>query len=543
MFWNEAIGGLASDSTILAIFNSAETHKKLTFDYRGCYKSETMRRDKSQGRFFVVVPKLLEASSYLFPSNPTKMISPRKIKSVDFYRKIPRDLTEASLSGAGLSIVAALSMLLLFGMELSSYLTVSTTTSIIIDRSSDGDFLRMDFNISFPSLSCEFASVDVSDVLGTNRLNVTKTIRKFSIDSNLTPTGSEFHSGEVLSHVNHGEKSAEEFVEGIQSRLLISMLLGAIGVISWFHFQKPSWEKAANQIKERYDPEMDGRVILAKVDCTQEADLCRRNHIQGYPSIRIFRKGSDLRDDNAHHDHESYYGDRNTESLVKVVIVLGLVEPIHVEPHKLALEDKSDNASKTLKKAPSTGGCRIEGYMRVKKVPGNLMVSARSGSHSFDSSQMNMSHVVNHLSFGKRILPEAFSDLKRLAPYLGGSHNRLDERSFINQHDLGPNVTIEHYLQIVKTEVLKSNGHAMIEEYEYTAHSSVAHTYYLPVAKFHFELSPMQVLITENSKSFSHFITNICAIIGGVFTVAGILDSILHQTMTLMKKIELGKNF
>ena len=25
--------------------------------------------------------------------------------------------------------------------------------------------------------------------------------------------------------------------------------------------------------------------------------------------------------------------------------------------------------------------------------------------------------------------------------------------------------------------------------------------------------------------------------------VAGILDSILHQTMTLMKKIELGKNF
>ncbi|CAF2107284.1 protein disulfide-isomerase 5-4 [Brassica napus] len=480
------------------------------------------------------------------------MISPRKIKSVDFYRKIPRDLTEASLSGAGLSIVAALSMLLLFGMELSSYLTVSTTTSIIIDRSSDGDFLRMDFNISFPSLSCEFASVDVSDVLGTNRLNVTKTIRKFSIDSNLTPTGSEFHSGEVLSHVNHGEKSAEEFVEG-------SVSLGArnfdtflhqypISVVNfyapwcyWCNLLKPSWEKAANQIKERYDPEMDGRVILAKVDCTQEADLCRRNHIQGYPSIRIFRKGSDLRDDNAHHDHESYYGDRNTESLVKMVI--GLVEPIHVEPHKLALEDKSDNASKTLKKAPSTGGCRIEGYMRVKKVPGNLMVSARSGSHSFDSSQMNMSHVVNHLSFGKRILPEAFSDLKRLAPYLGGSHNRLDERSFINQHDLGPNVTIEHYLQIVKTEVLKSNGHAMIEEYEYTAHSSVAHTYYLPVAKFHFELSPMQVLITENSKSFSHFITNICAIIGGVFTVAGILDSILHQTMTLMKKIELGKNF
>jgi len=38
------------------------------------------------------------------------------LSSICFFRKIPRDLTEASLSGAGLSIVAALAMLFLFGM-------------------------------------------------------------------------------------------------------------------------------------------------------------------------------------------------------------------------------------------------------------------------------------------------------------------------------------------------------------------------------------------------------------------------------------------
>ncbi len=26
----------------------------------------------------------------------------------------------------------------------------------------------------------------------------------------------------------------------------------------------------------RYDPELDGRILLGKVDCTQEPDLCRR---------------------------------------------------------------------------------------------------------------------------------------------------------------------------------------------------------------------------------------------------------------------------
>ncbi|KAL9403457.1 hypothetical protein Peur_000429 [Populus x canadensis] len=484
------------------------------------------------------------------------MVSTNKLKSVDFYRKIPRDLTEASLSGAGLSIVAALAMVFLFGMELNNYLTVNTSTSVIVDNSSDGEFLRIDFNLSFPSLSCEFASVDVSDVLGTNRLNITKTIRKFSIDHDLKPTGSEFHSGPVLHHINHGDEVHEEGSEGSVSlkahnfdqythQYPILVVNFYAPWCYWSNRLKPSWEKAAKIIRERYDPEIDGRILLAKVDCTEEGDLCRRNHIQGYPSIRIFRKGSDLRDDHGHHDHESYYGDRDTDSLVKTME--GLVAPIAMESQRHALEHKPENATEHVKRpAPSAGGCRIEGYVRVKKVPGNLVISARSGAHSFDSTQMNLSHVISHFSFGMKVLPRVMSDVKRLIPHIGRSHDKLNGRSFINHHDVGANVTIEHYLQVVKTEVVtrrSSAEHKLIEEYEYTAHSSLAQTVYMPTAKFHFELSPMQVLITENPKSFSHFITNVCAIIGGVFTVAGILDSILHNTFRMMKKVELGKNF
>ena len=46
-----------------------------------------------------------------------------------------------------------------------------------------------------------------------------------------------------------------------------------------------------------------------------------------------------------------------------------LVAPIPVESEKLALEGKSDNRGENAKRpAPLTGGCRIEGYVRVKKV-------------------------------------------------------------------------------------------------------------------------------------------------------------------------------
>ncbi|CAN1142196.1 Protein disulfide-isomerase 5-4, partial [Linum perenne] len=147
------------------------------------------------------------------------------------------------------------------------------------------------------------------------------------------------------------------------------------------------------------------------------------------------------REDHGHHEHESYYGDRDTETLVKTME--NLVAPIPAIQHKL------DNSTQSIKRpAPSTGGCRVEGYVDVKKVPGNLIISARSGSHSFDSSQMNMSHVISHLSFGMKFSASQMDDAKRLMPYIGVSHDRLNGRTFINHRDIGANVTIEHYLQV-----------------------------------------------------------------------------------------------
>ncbi|KAK2350962.1 protein disulfide-isomerase 5-4 [Trifolium repens] len=407
-----------------------------------------------KGLCLVPMSMVMNYLVFIFPGKYhflAAMTTTSRLKSVDFYRKIPRDLTEASLSGAGLSIVAALAMVFLFGMELNEYLSVTTSTSVIVDKSSDGDFLRIDFNFSFPALSCEFASVDVSDVLGTNRLNLTKTVRKFSIDSNLRPTGYEFHSGPSTNVIKHDDKVDEESLEGAFvftsdnfDKYAHQFPITAINFYApwcyWSQRLRPSWEKAAKIIRERYDPEMDGRIFLGKVDCTQEGDLCRRHHIQGYPSIRIFRKGTDIRSDHGHHEHESYYGDRDTDSLVKTME--NLVASLPSESQKLALEDKLNVTENAKRAAPSAGGCRIEGYVRVKKVPGNLIVSARSDAHSFDASQMNMSHAVHHLSFGRKLTPRAMSDLKRLIPYIGNSHDRLNGLSFINAHDLGANITV-----------------------------------------------------------------------------------------------------
>lgn len=54
-------------------------------------------------------------------------------------------------------------------------------------------------------------------------------------------------------------------------------------------------------------------------------------------------------------------------------------------------------------------------------------------------------------------------------------------------------------------------------------------------------LGYVQIIVTPKPKYWYSFITSICAVVGGVFTVAGIVDGILHSSMKLAKKVELGK--
>ena len=58
--------------------------------------------------------------------------------------------------------------------EFNAFLTPNTTSEMVVDRSKHDEHLRINFNISFPALSCEFATLDVSDALGLVSLSSQK---------------------------------------------------------------------------------------------------------------------------------------------------------------------------------------------------------------------------------------------------------------------------------------------------------------------------------------------------------------------------------
>jgi len=184
-------------------------------------------------------------------------------------------------------------------------------------------------------------------------------------------------------------------------------------------------------------------------------------------------------------------------------------------------------------------GCIIQGSLLVNRVPGNFHISAHSNSHSLHMPAINLSHVVHHLSFGRALtLPEFQSLPKEVA----AAWNPLHGTAFVARTQ---NVTIEHYLKVVHTTFERQPSPAThINTYQYTinSHQYEDHSAY-PALVFSYELAPVEVIVRLEQESFASFLTQICAIVGGVFTVTGLVDSLVyHGDRIVRRKMEIGKS-
>jgi hypothetical protein len=104
------------------------------------------------------------------------------LKRLHFYRKTPVDLTEATSTGGVISICALVIMVYLFISQLLLFWQVTTVTDIVMDNSSGSQAtMGIDFDITLARLPCQYASVDVFDILGTARINVTEGKHNFHV--------------------------------------------------------------------------------------------------------------------------------------------------------------------------------------------------------------------------------------------------------------------------------------------------------------------------------------------------------------------------
>lgn len=191
----------------------------------------------------------------------------------------------------------------------------------------------------------------------------------------------------------------------------------------------------------------------------------------------------------------------------------------------------STNKLTTMRDGSATdGGCQIYGHLELNmatgghfhivphkrlhaadggKVPGGLLSLLDLIFFTYD--QFNITHRVNSLSFG--------DNFPGIRSPLDGRYRQLEDKHGMYQY----------YIKIVPTRYkgldgreIESNQYAVTE---HMRHLSPGSGKALPGLYFFYEVSPVQAVFEERRlvRPLS-FLTSVCAIVGGAFSVMGIVD-------------------
>ncbi|KAJ8770388.1 hypothetical protein K2173_015002 [Erythroxylum novogranatense] len=196
--------------------------------------------------------------------------------------------------------------------------------------------------------------------------------------------------------------------------------------------------------------------------------------------------------------------------------------------HTHGFDQEAEKLIKNVKQALAHGeGCRVYGVLDVQRVAGNFHISVHGlnifvAQMIFEGSiHVNVSHIIHDLSFG---------------PKYPGIHNPLDGTVRILHDGSG---IFKYYIKIVPTEyryiskeVLPTNQFSVTEYF--TPMTEFDRSW--PAVYFLYDLSPITVTIKEERRSFLHFITRLCAVLGGTFALTGMLDRWMFKFLEALTK-------
>jgi protein disulfide-isomerase-like protein len=436
-----------------------------------------------------------------------------------------------------MSICAMVIMGVLFFSETGAFLQTKIATSITLDENTQPQ-IRLNFNITLTDLPCDYVSVDVWDSLGTNKQNVSKNVDKWQLDDSGVRRifSGRNRDPRELVHDEH-DQTAEEMAAGGPKAVvdltkenfktfLAENEMAFVDFFApwcvWCQRLAPTWEKYAQEVKKEGMP-----VGVGMIDCVKQADLCREQRTMAFPTLRWYHNGEAVQPD--------YKMDRTVQALI------GFAK------RKLEMDEKfkawNDNAGdvsgeerekKRLlfqQSRPEHPACQVSGHLMVNRVPGNFHIEAKSKNHNLNAAMTNLSHVVNHLSFGEPIDEKNFRS-KRILKQVPAEHRQfspMDSQVFNTKEY---HQAFHHYIKVVSTHLnMGSSAANSMLAYQFLEQSQIVYydTENVPEARFSYDLSPMSVVVEKKGRKWYDYLTSLCAIIGGTFTTLGLIDATLYK--------------
>lgn len=433
----------------------------------------------------------IELYNVLWPSNRARGLKPdcsvraqtvrmakgflAGLKGIDAFGKTTDDVKVKTRTGALLTLISACIILAFTTMEFFDYRRVAVDTSIVVDRSR-GQKLSVKLNVTFPHVPCYLLSLDVLDISGEQQRDISHNIMK----KRLTKAGDD--------------------VVGIRTGELRNDI-----------------DKLAEQRGPDYCGSCYGGTEPPSGCCNSCEDVRQAYSNKGW----------------------SFGNPDDIEQCVQ-------------EGWSEKLKEQAEE------------GCNISGRIRVNKVVGSIHLSPgrsyQTNSRQFrdlvpylrnDGNPHDFSHTVHEFLFmaDDEYNPKKAITSKEMKKRMNIVGNPLD--GYVAKTSK-PQYMFQYFLKVVSTQ-FRMLGDKTINSHQYsvthferdlsengnednqgvyTQHSTVG----IPGAYFNFEISPILIVHSETRQSFAHFLTSTCAIVGGVLTVAALLDSILFATGRKLKK-------
>lgn len=186
--------------------------------------------------------------------------------------------------------------------------------------------------------------------------------------------------------------------------------------------------------------------------------------------------------------------------------------------------DNNEQCNRDMKNIKDQEACRIEAKMSTHFTKGRFMVSVGGivetpVGYKYDLSyfgnNVNLTHIIHTLRFGRD-----FEGLRN--PLDNYTCNQLKRSHFVYRYliDLVPTITNDVENQIPANQYSASQSTREITKTE---------TKRFPAITFDFDTAPVATRFIIEKQSLNSFLTQLCAILGGGFTLGGFIDSFIFR--------------
>ena len=200
----------------------------------------------------------------------------------------------------------------------------------------------------------------------------------------------------------------------------------------WCQRLEPTWEAMAEEVERLNENESSESISVdvVKVDCVVNRNLCGAQRIQAFPTLRFFK------------DAQQYGIDYKQDRTVSAMIDF-LKQKVELEK---TMEDWHPRRKQRMLEIKEHPGCMVSGHVLVNRVPGNFHIEARSLHHNLNAAMTNLSHIVNHLSFGTPLARDLQRKVSKYPQFQ--STYPLDGGAFIS---VDYHQAHHHYSKVVST--------------------------------------------------------------------------------------------